>query len=253
MTDRGEPRCPGPAAGPLGHDGARAREQRTAMWKATIRGLLARRVRLVVTALAMLLGVSFISATYVLTDTVKQSFDAVFSQTVSGVDLVVEGPRALGDAVEPGRIPESTLDEVRAVPGVAAGGGLRPRARAVRRARRRQHRRRRAADVRRLVGERRPAPPRRRGVSRRPRPRRGAHGRGHRGEERLRGRRPRSDLLLRGPAQQFRIVGLFGFGDTHRLRERHVRRVRPRRPRNASSRPTASLDRVYVQRDPGVQ
>jgi putative ABC transport system permease protein len=68
------------------------------MWKATIRGLLARRIRLVATALAVLLGVSFVSATYVLTDTVKRSFDAVFQQTVSGVDLVVEGPRALGDS-----------------------------------------------------------------------------------------------------------------------------------------------------------
>src|SRR4051812_8790477 len=51
------------------------------MWKATIRGLLARRIRLVVTALAVLLGVAFVSATYVLTDTVKRSFDSVFSQT----------------------------------------------------------------------------------------------------------------------------------------------------------------------------
>ena len=94
------------------------------MWKATIRGLLARRIRLVVTALAVLLGVSFVSATYVLTDTVKRSFDAVFEQTVSGVDLVVEGPRALGDAGDSERIPESTLDEVRAVPGVERAEGF---------------------------------------------------------------------------------------------------------------------------------
>jgi len=38
------------------------------MWKATIRGLFARKVRLALTALAILLGVSFVSATYVLTD-----------------------------------------------------------------------------------------------------------------------------------------------------------------------------------------
>jgi putative ABC transport system permease protein len=92
---------------------------RSAMWKATIRGLLARKVRLVLTALAILLGVSFISATYVLTDTVKQSFDAVFSQTLSGVDLQVQGASSLGDVSNPGRIPDSTVDQVRAVPGVA--------------------------------------------------------------------------------------------------------------------------------------
>ena len=71
------------------------------MWKATIRGLLARQVRLALTALAVLLGVSFVSATYVLTDTVKRSFDAVFAQTLSGVDLQVQGPRPLGDVGEP--------------------------------------------------------------------------------------------------------------------------------------------------------
>ena len=54
------------------------------MWKTTIRGLLARRVRLVLTAMAVLLGVSFVSATYVLTDTVRRSFDAVFAQSLDG-------------------------------------------------------------------------------------------------------------------------------------------------------------------------
>ena len=53
------------------------------MWKATIRGVLARKVRLALTAVAVLLGVSFVSATYVLTDTVKQSFDAVYNSATS--------------------------------------------------------------------------------------------------------------------------------------------------------------------------
>ena len=74
------------------------------MWKPTIRGLLARKVRLVLTALAVLLGVGFVSATYVLTDTVKQSFDAVFAQTLTGVDLQVQGARPLGTG-DPPRIP----------------------------------------------------------------------------------------------------------------------------------------------------
>ncbi len=94
------------------------------MWKATVRGLLARKVRLALTALAILLGVSFISATYVLTDTVKQSFEAVFTQTLSGVDLRVKGASALGDVSDPGRIPDAVVDEVRAVPGVARAEGF---------------------------------------------------------------------------------------------------------------------------------
>jgi len=89
------------------------------MWKATIRGLLARRLRLALTALAVLLGVSFVSATYVLTDTVKQSFDAVFRQTVAGVDLQVQAANTVGGNSDPGRIPESVAGQVAQVPGVA--------------------------------------------------------------------------------------------------------------------------------------
>ena len=97
----------------------------TAMWKATIRGLLARKVRLALTALAILLGVSFVSATYVLTDTVKQSFDAVFSQTLSGVDLQVQGANSLGgDTSSSDRIPDDALEQVRAVPGVVRAEGV---------------------------------------------------------------------------------------------------------------------------------
>ena len=96
----------------------------TGMWKATVRGLLARKVRLALTALAILLGVSFISATYVLTDTVKQSFNAVFAQTLSGVDLQVQGTSALGDVSNPGRISDTTVGEVGAVPGVRRAEGF---------------------------------------------------------------------------------------------------------------------------------
>src|SRR3954466_962285 len=93
------------------------------MWKATIRGLFARKVRLALTALAILLGVAFVSATYVLTDSVKRSFDAVFAQTLTGVDLSVQGASALGDSATPGRIPDATIAQVAAVPGVRTAQG----------------------------------------------------------------------------------------------------------------------------------
>ena len=58
-------------------------------------------------------------------------------------------------------------------------------------------------------------------------------------------------MLLSGAAEQFRIVGLFGFGDHDRLRRGDLRGVRPR-DRAARVRRRASVDAVYVQRDPGV-
>jgi putative ABC transport system permease protein len=94
------------------------------MWKATIRGLFARKVRLALTALAILLGVAFVSATYVLTDSVKQSFDSVFAQTLSGIDLQVQGASALGDGSTPGRIPDAVVAQVAAVPGVRTANGF---------------------------------------------------------------------------------------------------------------------------------
>ena len=94
------------------------------MWKATIRGLFARKVRLALTALAILLGVAFVSATYVLTDSVKRSFDSVFSQTLTRIDLQVQGASALGGTSTPGRIPDAVTDQVAAVPGVRTAQGF---------------------------------------------------------------------------------------------------------------------------------
>src|SRR4029079_8578578 len=94
------------------------------MWKATIRGLFARKVRLVLTALAILLGVAFVSATYVLTDSVKRSFESAFAQTLTGVDLQLQGASALGGSSSAGRIPDTVTEQVAAVPGVRSAHGF---------------------------------------------------------------------------------------------------------------------------------
>jgi putative ABC transport system permease protein len=94
------------------------------MWKATIRGLFARKVRLALTALAILLGVAFVSATYVLTDSVKRSFESVFAQTLTGIDLRVASASELGGSSGGGRVPESVTAQVAAVPGVRTAQGF---------------------------------------------------------------------------------------------------------------------------------
>ena len=48
------------------------------MWKVTIKGLLAHKLRLGLTALAIVLGVTFISGTFVLTDTLHNTFTTLF-------------------------------------------------------------------------------------------------------------------------------------------------------------------------------
>ena len=57
----------------------------------TIRGLFARKMRAVLTGLAVLLGVAMISGTYVFTDTINSTFDKVFETANEGVDVVVSG------------------------------------------------------------------------------------------------------------------------------------------------------------------
>lgn len=89
------------------------------MWRATIKGVLARKVRLFLTALAVVLGVTFVSGTYVLTDTLHASLGEIFQEYASGSDLVVAAPTQVGDrATSRQRIPAATASEVRKVSGV---------------------------------------------------------------------------------------------------------------------------------------
>ena len=123
------------------------------MWRATIKGVLARKIRLLLTALAVVLGVTFVSGTYVLTDTLKQSFGSLFSQFAAGTDLVVRSRAPFGDGEGTReRLASPLVTEVRKVPGVARGRRVPPGVRAVRGARRQDRDPDRGrADVRDLV------------------------------------------------------------------------------------------------------
>ena len=102
------------------------------MWKTTIKGILAHKVRLMLTALAVVLGVGFVAGTYILTDTMGSAFDGLFSEVNSGVAVEVSGVpqfeanRPGGENAGPAeRIPESLLQPISQVPGVrSAVGGV---------------------------------------------------------------------------------------------------------------------------------
>jgi putative ABC transport system permease protein len=95
------------------------------MWKVTIKGLLAHKLRLGLTALAIVLGVTFISGTFVLTDTLHNTFTTLFANIYSKIDFQVRGVAQLGSGGNAVRneLPESLLATVRGVPGVAAANG----------------------------------------------------------------------------------------------------------------------------------
>jgi putative ABC transport system permease protein len=93
--------------------------------KVTIKGLLAHKLRLALTALAIVLGVTFISGTFVLTDTLQNTFTTLFGNIYANIDFQVRGVAQLGTGAGATRneLPESLLDTVRRVPGVAAAEG----------------------------------------------------------------------------------------------------------------------------------
>ena len=64
------------------------------MTRFALRGILGRKLRTVLTALAVVLGVAMVSGTFVLTDSISKAFDAIFSETYRGTDAVITGKSA---------------------------------------------------------------------------------------------------------------------------------------------------------------
>jgi putative ABC transport system permease protein len=86
------------------------------MWNVTVKGLLARKLRLALTALSIILGVTFVSGTLVLTDTLHSTISSLYGSIYQHIDFEVQAPGILN-------IPESILAKVRHVPGVAYANG----------------------------------------------------------------------------------------------------------------------------------
>ena len=93
------------------------------MIRVAIRSLLARKLRLALTSLAIVMGVAMVSGTYVLTDTINRGFSAIFSTAYSKSDAVITGKEAFGGSQQAPSFPASTLDRVRTLPGVAGAQG----------------------------------------------------------------------------------------------------------------------------------
>jgi len=92
-----------------------------------LRGLLGRKLRTALTALAIVLGVAMISGTYVLTDSIDQAFDRIFAEIRQGSNAVITGQSAFdlseGSGIAQPTFVESVLDDVLALPDVAEAEG----------------------------------------------------------------------------------------------------------------------------------
>lgn len=93
------------------------------MLRVALKGILAHKLRLVTTSLAVLLGVAFMAGTLVLTDTVGRTFDDLFAEIGEDTDAVVRNTEVIDTGFggeQRGRIDKNVADLVRTVDGVAA-------------------------------------------------------------------------------------------------------------------------------------
>ena len=96
------------------------------MLHVTLKGLLAHKLRLALTALAVVLGVAFMAGSLVLTDTIRSVFDNLFAEVNSGVDAVVRKQETFEGQFgqsQRGRVTQQELELVESVPSVAAAEG----------------------------------------------------------------------------------------------------------------------------------
>src|SRR5512142_1674665 len=98
------------------------------MLRATFKSLLARKLRLVLSALSVVIGIAFVAGTFVLTDTLNRTFDNLFQRIERGTSVEVRGTTAFTTGDEGGGdnrppLPASVLERVRGVDGVKDAAG----------------------------------------------------------------------------------------------------------------------------------
>jgi putative ABC transport system permease protein len=86
--------------------------------RAAVKGVFANKLRLTLTALAIVIGVGFVAASYVFTDTINAQFDSLLTDINSGVDVIVR-PEQPEFGFEILSMPEDILETVEGVDGVA--------------------------------------------------------------------------------------------------------------------------------------
>ncbi|NBX13518.1 MAG: hypothetical protein EBR06_06835, partial [Acidimicrobiia bacterium] len=103
-----------------------ASANRSHVLRLALKMTLARKGRLVLTSLAIILGTGFLSGTFVFRDTINQTFDRLFSDVFRDVDAYVRSTSFIeldfGGEQRAGT-PISALEAVRKVPGVVSATG----------------------------------------------------------------------------------------------------------------------------------
>ncbi len=95
------------------------------MLRLVLRGFAQRKLRVALTAIAIVLGVALMAGTYILTDTINNSFAKIFQTASKGHDVVVSPAETLGREVraETSPVTQQMVEKVQRTPGVAQAAG----------------------------------------------------------------------------------------------------------------------------------
>ena len=92
------------------------------MIRVTLKGLLARKLRLALTSLAIVLGVGMVCGTFILTDTVNAGVHDIIGGAYAKADAVVSAKAVFGGG-DVNSFPQSTLGRIRGLGDVRSAGG----------------------------------------------------------------------------------------------------------------------------------
>ena len=95
------------------------------MLRLALKSVLANKIRFAFTALAVVVGVAFVTAAFVTADSLRSTFDDLATDINTGTDFTVRGELPFGeitDSIAPS-VPDSLVDDILAVDGVAAAEG----------------------------------------------------------------------------------------------------------------------------------
>ena len=97
------------------------------MVRFALKGILGRKLRTGLTAIAIVLGVAMVAGTFMLTDSIDKAFDSIFTDVRQGSNAVISGKSAFdlseGSGTNSPTLDESLLPEVRRLPTVAEAEG----------------------------------------------------------------------------------------------------------------------------------
>lgn len=101
------------------------------MLRVTLKSLLARKVRLVMSAFAIVLGVAFVAGSYVFTDTLDKTFEEIFSDLNGDVVVRPEGAQGLSTLVgsasisnDARTVPATMVDQLASLDGALRADGV---------------------------------------------------------------------------------------------------------------------------------